>query len=64
MLLNGGAYGGRRILSRASVAAMTRPQADTTIPFTLPMINAAGERMDVDRSGTGYGYGLFHLRSG
>jgi CubicO group peptidase (beta-lactamase class C family) len=23
------------------------------------MINAAGERMDVDRSGTGYGYGLF-----
>ena len=43
---------------------MTRLQADTTIPFTLPMINAAGERMDVDRSGTGYGYGLFHLRSG
>jgi CubicO group peptidase (beta-lactamase class C family) len=64
MLLNGGAYGGRRILSRASVAAMTRPQADTTIPFTLPMINAAGERMDVDRSGTGYGYGLFIFAAG
>jgi serine-type D-Ala-D-Ala carboxypeptidase len=64
MLLNGGAYGGRRILSRASVAAMTRPQVDTAIPLILPLINAAGERRDVEISGGGYGYGLYIFAAG
>jgi CubicO group peptidase (beta-lactamase class C family) len=64
MLLNGGAYGGRRILSRASVAAMTRPQADTTIPqLIFPRINAAGER-HVEVGSGGYGYGLFIFSAG
>lgn len=58
MLLNGGAYGGRRILSRASVAAMTRPQVDTAIPSIFPRIDAAGERWEEVAAG-GYGYGLY-----
>ena len=60
MLLNGGAYGGRRILSRASVAAMTRPQVDTVI---LARINAAGERWEEVAAG-GYGYGLYIFSAG
>jgi serine-type D-Ala-D-Ala carboxypeptidase len=59
MLLNRGSYGSRQILSRASVAAMTRQQVDTAIPWILPWINAAGERIEIDLSGGGYGYGLY-----
>ena len=54
MLLNGG----RRILSRASIAAMTRPQVDTTIPLIIPRINTAGERWE-EVAARGYGYGLY-----
>jgi serine-type D-Ala-D-Ala carboxypeptidase len=59
MLLNRGSYGSRQILSRASVAAMTRQQVDTAIPWILPWINAASERIEIDLSGGGYGYGLY-----
>jgi serine-type D-Ala-D-Ala carboxypeptidase len=59
MLLNRGSYNGRRILSAASVAAMTRHQVDRTIPWIFPWINpATGERVDVKLSAGGYGYGL------
>jgi CubicO group peptidase (beta-lactamase class C family) len=64
MLLNGGGYGGRRILSRASVAAMTRPQVDTAIPLIIPMTNAAGTRRDIEVYGGGYGYGLYIFTAG
>jgi CubicO group peptidase (beta-lactamase class C family) len=60
MLLNGGAYAGRRILSRASVAAMTRPQVDTVI---LARVNAAGERWEEVAAGD-YGYGLYIFSAG
>jgi len=56
MLLNGG----RRILSRASIAAMTRPQVDTVI---LARINAAGERWEEVAAGD-YGYGLYIFSAG
>ncbi len=59
MLLNGGCYGGRRILSQASVAAMTRAPNATGIRMTFPGINAAtGKRADVPLSLGGYGFGL------
>jgi CubicO group peptidase (beta-lactamase class C family) len=65
MLLNGGSYGGRQILSRASVATMTRQQVDTSIPWIRPQLNAAGERIEIeDRSGRGYGYGLYIFAAG
>ena len=32
MLLNDGTYGEQRMLSRAGVAAMTRPQVNTSLP--------------------------------
>lgn len=63
MLLNGGAYGRRRILSRASVAAMTRPQVDTTVPVIFPRIKTAGERWE-DVAAGGYGYGLYIFTAG
>jgi CubicO group peptidase (beta-lactamase class C family) len=63
MLLNGGAYGGRRILSRASVAAMTRPQVDTAIPSIFLRITTAGERWEEVAAG-GYGYGLYIFSAG
>jgi CubicO group peptidase (beta-lactamase class C family) len=61
MLLNGGSYGGQRVLSPASVAAMTRPQVDTSIPFVLTLVEpGTGKRLDIERKITGgYGYGLF-----
>lgn len=65
MLLNRGSHNGRRILSPASVAAMTRNQVDTAIPSLMPWINATtGERIDRVFSGGGYGYGLFIFGSG
>ena len=49
MLLNRGSYGGRRILSPASVSAMTRHQVDNKIPWVMPWVNAAtGERVDTE----------------
>jgi CubicO group peptidase (beta-lactamase class C family) len=63
MLLNGGAYGGRRILSRASVAAMTRSQVDTAIRLIIPWIRTAGERWDDVAAGS-YGYGLYIFAAG
>jgi serine-type D-Ala-D-Ala carboxypeptidase len=59
MLLNRGSYGGRQVLSRASVAAMTRPQVDNSIPRIMPVLRN-GKRVDFEfRGGGGYGYGLF-----
>jgi CubicO group peptidase (beta-lactamase class C family) len=60
MFLNRGSYHGRQILSRASVAAMTRHQVDMSIPWVMPRINpATGERLEFQFRGGGYGYGLF-----
>jgi CubicO group peptidase (beta-lactamase class C family) len=65
MLLNGGSYGGRRVLSRASIAAMTRHQVATSVPWILPWISPrTGQRIDVDFSGGGYGYGLYIVGEG
>jgi serine-type D-Ala-D-Ala carboxypeptidase len=59
MLLNRGSHGGRQILSRASVAAMTRNQIDDSIPRIMPVFRN-GKRIDIEfRGGGGYGYGLF-----
>ena len=57
MLLNGGSYEGRRVLSGASVEAMRRNQ----LPAGTPMRQAVlrdGERTSIEFPG-GYGYGLF-----
>ena len=60
MLVNGGALGGRRILSQASVAAMTRQQVDTSIPWVMTRIlPPTGKRLKIEIHGGGYGYGLF-----
>jgi CubicO group peptidase (beta-lactamase class C family) len=65
MLLNGGAYGGQRILSSASVAAMTRSQVDASIPSIMPWLNVeTGERIDFEFWGGSYGYGLFIFAPG
>jgi serine-type D-Ala-D-Ala carboxypeptidase len=65
MLLNRGSYGGRQILSPASVAAMARHQVHTTIPWIVPRTNrATGERMDFEFTGGGYGYGLYIFGAG
>ena len=58
MLLNRGSHGGRHILSRASVAAMTRYQFDDSIPRMMPMFRD-GKRLEITFHGGGYGYGLF-----
>ena len=64
MLLNRGSYGGRQILSRASVAAMTRPQVDISIPWIMPVLRN-DKRVDLEfRCGGGYGYGLFIFAGG
>ena len=60
MLLNGGSYGGRRVLSPATVAAMTRHQVDTAIPWLMVLIRPdTGQRWEYEYHGGGYGYGLF-----
>jgi CubicO group peptidase (beta-lactamase class C family) len=65
MLLNRGAYGERRVLSPASVAAMTRHQVDLAIPWIMGMLSpTTGERVDIQFSGGGYGYGLYIFGSG
>jgi CubicO group peptidase (beta-lactamase class C family) len=60
MLLNRGGWGDRRVLSPASVAAMTRHQVEPAIPWVMPRFNlATGERVETRFQGGGYGYGLF-----
>jgi len=64
MLLNGGTYDGRRVLSPASVAAMTRPQVDASIPWVWLLVNPrTGERLEFEIKGGGYGYGLYLFNS-
>lgn len=59
MLVNRGSYDGRRILSSASVAAMTRHQVSLSIPWLIPWIDAkTGQRVDITMVRGGYGYGL------
>jgi CubicO group peptidase (beta-lactamase class C family) len=50
MFLNGGVYGGERILSPASVAAMTRDQ--------IPGLKALFIGHERERAGWGYGWGI------
>lgn len=65
MLVNRGAYDGRRILSSASVAAMTRPQLGSTVSRLIPFMNPkTGQREDIEMSGGDYGYGLFVMGPG
>ena len=61
MLLNEGSHGDRRVLSRATVAAMTRPQLDSSIPFMMALLDSAtGKRVEFEfKIAGGYGYGLF-----
>ena len=60
MLLNRGSYGGKRVLSPASVEAMSRHQVDTSIPWIIPLVNpTTGQWMEVQFKGGGYGYGLY-----
>jgi CubicO group peptidase (beta-lactamase class C family) len=64
MLLNRGSHGGRQILSRASVAAMTRHQVDNSIPRIMPVLRN-GKRLDIEfLGGGGYGYGFFLFGAG
>ena len=60
MILNRGSYGGHRILSPASVAAMTRVQVDRSIPMVVGLIDrTTGKRVLRDvkpRSGFGFGF--------
>ncbi|HXJ82721.1 MAG TPA: serine hydrolase domain-containing protein [Candidatus Methylomirabilis sp.] len=65
MLLNRGTYDGQRVLSVASVAAMTRHQVDTSLSWIMPLIDpATGKRIDIEFRGGGYGYGLFIVGAG
>jgi CubicO group peptidase (beta-lactamase class C family) len=60
MLLNKGSYGDTRILSPASVAAMTRHQVDPAIPWIMGIVSpTTGKRLEMEFHGGGYGYGLF-----
>ncbi len=62
MLLNGGTYGGQRVLSRASVKAMTSPQLPPGIRsiWSLPDPHT-GAPMEFPIRGGNYGFGLFIL---
>jgi CubicO group peptidase (beta-lactamase class C family) len=63
MLLNGGEYGGRRVLSRASVAAMTAPQLQSGLRCVFSMADPnTGVPAEYPIRGGNYGYGLFVLR--
>ena len=60
MLLNRGTYDGRRVLSPATVAAMTRQQVDPSVPGIFPLVHpTTRERLYIEVKGGGYGYGLF-----
>jgi CubicO group peptidase (beta-lactamase class C family) len=59
MLLGQGRYGEKRLLTRASVAAMTRPQVDEAIPWISASLSpTTGKRVEIEFKGGGYGYGL------
>ncbi len=60
MLINDGTYGGRRILSRASVEAMRRNHVPEGVPVRWERLGPDGEPLTLEFSG-GYGYGLFPL---
>ncbi|MEO6715150.1 MAG: serine hydrolase [Mycobacteriales bacterium] len=64
MLLNGGIYGGRRVLSPASVATMTRSHVLPDVPqrFLVPDVTT-GLTIEL-ATGGGYGYGLFCFEPG
>jgi CubicO group peptidase (beta-lactamase class C family) len=65
MLLHQGAYGERRVLSPASVAAMTRNQVDSSIPAVVAGIDPqTGKRREITFHGGGYGFGLFIFGTG
>jgi CubicO group peptidase (beta-lactamase class C family) len=60
MLLNGGVYGEHRVLSRASVNAMTTPQLPPGTPASFSMLNSdTGQTIEMPVRGGSYGYGLF-----
>ena len=60
MLLNRGAYGERRILSPASVAAMTGHQVGSSTPAVVGLIDPqTHKRKEIAFHGGGYGFGLF-----
>jgi CubicO group peptidase (beta-lactamase class C family) len=60
MLLNKGAWGERRVLSPASVAAMTRNQVAGATPAIVAGIDRqTGKRREIAFHGGGYGFGLF-----
>jgi len=60
MLLNRGAYGERRVLSPASVAAMTRNQVESSIPAVVGLMDPqTRKRREIAFHGGGYGFGLF-----
>lgn len=62
MLLNGGTYDGQRVLSRASVRAMTSPQLPPGVRsiFSIPDPHT-GVPMEFPIRGGNYGFGLFML---
>jgi CubicO group peptidase (beta-lactamase class C family) len=64
MLMNGGAYGEARVLSRASVAAMTAPQFAAGTPNVWQAFDpTTGAVIEFRARGGNYGYGLFVLSS-
>ncbi len=58
MLLNGGTYDGRRVLSNASVQAMRRNQVPDGVPARWDLPGPDGRPITLEFGG-GYGYGLF-----
>jgi CubicO group peptidase (beta-lactamase class C family) len=65
MLLAGGRCGDRRILSRASAAAMTRRQVDVEGPrLTEAIVKPTGAPSHGESTSSGYGHGLFVFGSG
>ncbi len=58
MLLDGGTYDSRRVLSSASVQAMRRNQVPEGVPVRWERLGPDGKPITL-RLGGGYGYGLF-----
>jgi CubicO group peptidase (beta-lactamase class C family) len=64
MLLNRGAYAGKRVLSAGSVRTMTRDQVDPSLPtIWLRYDRKAGKTHNVETRSGRYGYGLALLQS-
>jgi CubicO group peptidase (beta-lactamase class C family) len=65
MLLNGGIYNGKRVLSPASVTAMTSSQVDHSIPWkVVQIVPQTGKRVEVEFEGGGYGFGMYLFKDG